>query len=106
MTTFGTDRYPSAGSEQTSQDAYRSLDDVRGKIRKRVYSVMLNLHDGATSEELERLTELSGNTVRPRLKELERDGFVFKSEDRRPTRSGRDAIVWKLKPRIMQRSLL
>ena len=91
---IGTDTYPAQGSEQTSRDAYYSLNEVRGSLRRNVYEVLLNTL-GATSEEIEDATGLDGNTVRPRLKELEEGGYAFKGAVQRKTRSGRDAIVWE-----------
>ena len=96
---IGSDSYPSQGIESTSQSAYRSIDGVRGKLRRSVYEVIVRLAEagqfGATGEEVEELAELGGNTVRPRLKELEADRFVRKGVRTRKTRSGRAAIVWE-----------
>lgn len=97
--TIGTDTYPAEGSEDTSREAYASLSSVRGPLRRLVYGIIVENaiegFSGCTAHELETLTKLSGNTIRPRLKELERDGFVRKGTLKRATPSGRMAIVWE-----------
>lgn len=50
-----------------------------------------------TDEEICRATGLRGSTVRPRRLELLRDGLIEDSGQVRPTRSGREAIVWRRK---------
>jgi predicted transcriptional regulator len=52
---------------------------------------------GACAFEVEAALGLSGNTVRPRLRELEDAGHIVKSQERRATPSGRDARVWVAK---------
>jgi hypothetical protein len=49
---------------------------------------------GATDYEIETALKMLGNTVRPRRRELEQMGIVLDSGKRRPTQTGRDAIVW------------
>ena len=49
-----------------------------------------------TDEELKAATGLPANTVRPRRVELVDGGWLMDSGERRPTRSGHDAIVWCL----------
>ncbi|QDP54720.1 MAG: hypothetical protein GOVbin2833_9 [Prokaryotic dsDNA virus sp.] len=50
--------------------------------------------EGATDEEMQEGTGIEPNTQRPRRKELQQEGKVFDSGERRKTRSGRNAIVW------------
>lgn len=60
--------------------------------------VLDTLREGPkTDEEIGKATGLRGNTVRPRRLELLREGLIEDSGQVRPTRSGRDAIVWQLK---------
>lgn len=49
---------------------------------------------GATDEELEALTGLRGNSVRPRRRELVQVGRVKASDETRPTTLGGTATVW------------
>jgi hypothetical protein len=50
--------------------------------------------NGYTAEELERVTGLAGNTVRPRLRALVLKGMVRDSGRTRANNSGRKAAVW------------
>lgn len=50
-----------------------------------------------TDEEICRATGLRGSSVRPRRGELVHEGLVVDSGEVRPTQSGRDAIVWRVK---------
>lgn len=66
-------------------------------LRAKVYDFIAKRPaKGATLEEIELGLKLSGNTVRPRRKELEERGLIRDSGMRRKTVSGRDAIVWVL----------
>lgn len=49
---------------------------------------------GLTDDEMQDRLRMSGNTQRPRRGELEREGLVISTEMKRPTRSGRLAVVW------------
>lgn len=51
---------------------------------------------GYTRDELERITSLSGNAVRPRVKELLDGGYLEETEDTRPTRTGSEATVLQI----------
>ena len=61
-------------------------------------SVWVTIHNegehGATDEEIADALGLAGNTARPRRRELAQRNVVADSGARRPTRSGRQAIVW------------
>ncbi len=92
---IGTDRYPAEGRADTSRAAYEShAPKVRGRKRREVY-VAIGKFGGATAEQIEEATGMSGNTVRPRLKELEDGLFIVKTAETRMTRAGRAAIVWQ-----------
>ena len=56
---------------------------------------------GATAEELEVDTGLSGNTVRPRLVELRAEGRILVAPRTRPTRSGARAMVYVVTPEAL-----
>lgn len=49
---------------------------------------------GATDEEMQQALGIDPNTQRPRRVELHEGGFIADSGRRRPTRSGRGAVVW------------
>ncbi len=80
-------------SPRTSVAAAMTLPT--GKRRVQVLNVLARHRvDGRTAEELETDTGLGGSTIRPRLLELERDGFVERTDLTRPTRSGMRAVCW------------
>jgi hypothetical protein len=49
-----------------------------------------------TDEEVMASTDMEGNTLRPRRRELQLSGYIVDSGERRKTQSGRTATVWKL----------
>ncbi len=75
----------------TSIAAAHELTDAV-TLRERVYDAIAAAPAGLTREELERVTGLSGNTVRPRVWELVRAGRITTCGTR-PTTSGRRAAV-------------
>jgi len=80
----------------TSEEAAASVSpEPAGTMRQRVLALLM-LGD-MTCEEVERSTGWAGNTVRPRLWELERMGLIVKSEGRKANASGRMARVYHFK---------
>jgi len=78
----------------TSRDAAKSIAPHLERLEAEVLG-WLRWHGGATADEIEQHTGLAGNTVRPRLVALRARGLVCDSGERRKTRSGRAAVVWK-----------
>lgn len=86
---------PAARERTTSVVAARRIHAAATTFRDQVHDA---LRAGAkTDEEICEATGLRGSTVRPRRLELLRDGLVEDSGHVRPTRSGRDAIVWRIR---------
>lgn len=50
--------------------------------------------DGATDAEIQSALDMSGDTERPRRRELQQAGFIADSGQVRQTPSGRAAVVW------------
>lgn len=87
---------PVAKGRETSLDAAASMAGGKAAtLREKVYRE-ISLNGGNTDEELADLLDIPGNTVRPRRRELELDGRIQDSGDRRATASGRWAIVWRV----------
>lgn len=86
---------PSQASD-TSAAAARSVVPHLNRIRTEVLKTLRDLGGSATADELQEASGLGGSTVRPRLIELARPGWVTKTDQTRPTRSGRQANVWAL----------
>ena len=86
---------PAARERSTSVAAARHVRSPSKTFRGQVHDA---LRAGPkTDEEICQATGLRGSTVRPRRLELLREGLVEDSGQVRPTRSGREAIVWRLR---------
>lgn len=85
---------PQDSGPRTSVEAARSVETTGPAQRTAVLAVLrLAGSLGATREELEGMTGLSGNAVRPRVAELLAARLVTDGPDCRLTRSGRRAWV-------------
>jgi Fic family protein len=83
----------------TSHQAAQSIKPRRTALQDHVeFSVKYGLFPpGATCDEIERATGLSHQTASARLRELVLNGRIEDSGERRKTRSGRLATVWRVK---------
>jgi len=88
--------YPPANWTDTSQAAAESMKDETSTIRGKIYAYMVSLGwIGTTSDEVEVRLNLRHQTAAARLTELWHTLHVIEdSGRRRPTRSGRKAIVF------------
>ena len=77
---------------QTSIDAYRSVDHKT--IQDLLFSILADRPCGLTCDQLETMTKRSHQTVSASLYHIRKKGLIADSGERRPTRSGRQAIVW------------
>lgn len=77
----------------TSQAAAESQKPHFNRLERQVLRVISQSPDGMTADEIELMTELGGNTVRPRIWALTRRGLLRDSGKRRLTRKGRKAVV-------------
>ena len=77
----------------TSRDAYQSVNvtHLRGKVL-----AMLKRLQGATCDEAQTLLGLTHQSCSPCFTWLSKDGQIYDSGQRRVTRSGRKAIVWRV----------
>lgn len=90
------------GAPTTSKDAAKSVAPAGKQLREVVFQALKERGaEGATLEELEAITGLSGSTLRPRLWELRGENRkapmpvrVRDGGERRRTSSGRQAVVW------------
>lgn len=79
----------------TSVEAAHSIENSLPRLERRVFEIVL-LQDGATCDEVERFAGLSHQTASARLRGLAKRGAIRDTGLRRPTRSGRNAIVWEV----------
>ena len=84
----------SAGTRDTSMAANRSVKSLKEGMRDRLLRVIRLASLGLTVDELESVTGLPHQTASPRVNELAKSGQIVDSGQRRPTRSGRNAVVW------------
>jgi predicted transcriptional regulator len=83
----------------TSEDAADSLDDrTLGRLRRLVLDRVSGSPSGATCDEIEVALELRHQTASARLRELQLMGWVETSNEKRLTRSGRMAHVYRRQP--------
>lgn len=85
---------PSQAHSPTSIAAAEAIKPVTGRLHKVIVAALTIAP--ATDEELCERTGMGGNTERPRRRELQLAGTVVDSGRTRPTRSGKDAVVWRL----------
>ena len=85
---------PHSGST-TSKAAAESMKPHAGQQREQVRRFFTDCGElGATQQEVELALGISGNSVRPRCKELEQSGEIKNSGSTRPTLAKRNAAVW------------
>jgi len=85
---------PPTNGTATSGKAAKEISPHVTRMRQ---DILLSLHEAGpmTAEEMEYATGLGGNTIRPRLGEMEKLHWVFRPGWKRDTKSGREAFVWK-----------
>lgn len=85
---------PTNGTATSTRAAKLMLDRL-GEVQARVLDAITGTGlAGATAEEVEYIACLSGNTVRPRLRELEAADLIHRTNRTRTTTSGHNAYVW------------
>ena len=91
------DAPPAVRLSETSRSAAGEIRRVTRSLRETVlrWFIARGTH-GGTDSELETALAIPGNTVRPRRVELCRLGLLVDSGRRRPTSSGRRAVVWQV----------
>ena len=85
--------YPKTPSRQASNEAHDSVKPHLSEMKWKVLS-LLKTRD-STDDELEMLTGMSHQSLSACRRGLVKDGLVEATGDRRPTRSGRSAQVWR-----------
>lgn len=88
-------KFQREGQSSTSKQAAIEASTVTGAARSAVYQYVQECgHQGATDEEVQRGLGMNPSTQRPRRVELVEAGAIVDSGVKRPTASGRDAVVW------------
>lgn len=86
---------PVEGERDTSKAAARIVKVTARSTAARVL-VGIAHHGEATNEEIEQITGLDGNTVRPRVGELRVGGYIERTGGTRPTSKGNEAELHRL----------
>ena len=84
---------PHSGSP-TSRAAAEAIEPTAHTLRAKVLEFIRSQdHYGATRQEIELALSMSGDTCRPRCKELLAMNLIRATTDTRPTVAGRSAVV-------------
>lgn len=81
----------------TSHDAAERAEGLAARHKALVYEV-LHRDGPLASEQIAAITGLDALQVMKRISDLRNESAVIDSGERRPTRTGRSAAVWKLAP--------
>jgi hypothetical protein len=65
-------------------------EQVKGILR-----CLRDVENGLTADGIQAITGVRIDSIRPRLSFLSRKGAVVKTDETRPTRSGKQASIWK-----------
>ena len=83
------------GGTTTEREAALSVIVHAKTLRDRVYQWLVEQGArGGTRDELDVVIGITPNVTQPRLRELEQMELIRKTNERRPTRSGRSAVVY------------
>lgn len=86
---------PFARGSDTSRAAADSMREHAGAQRRAVLALFRSAGSrGLTCDEAEELSGKRHQSISARVRELARDGEIVRTEERRPTRSGRMAHVY------------
>jgi hypothetical protein len=86
---------PSSNAAATRRAAGVAIRPDARRLRARVLEYLVGRGPtGGTDEEIQSALGLSGDTERPRRRELQQAGLVVDSGQVRPTSSGRLAVAW------------
>lgn len=103
---FGNSTLTGRDHPETSFYAARLTLPRAGSRRHEVLkAIALSNTGGRTDHELHLQLGINLNTVRPRRKELQDDGWIEDSGLRRPTETGAPSIVWRVTQRGYDRWL-
>lgn len=86
---------PSVSGSATSRAAADEITPHLGRLQKLVLNVLAQAVEGLTDEEIQLALGMDGSTERPRRVWLTQKGFVEDSGNKKRTRSGRLAVVWR-----------
>jgi hypothetical protein len=86
---------PPAQPCPTSRAAATAIVPIAAKQRQAVLDALRASWDGLTDEQIGEAVGIGGSSSRPRRIELVKAGLVIDSGRTRPTRAGRQAVIWE-----------
>ena len=86
---------PLHNSTLTSREAAQSVSEVTGKMRAAILQAIREAPNGMTTDEIEIALGMSHQTASARVNELFHKYKAIYPASRRPTRSGRQAVVYE-----------
>lgn len=92
-------RYPEVPGHRNVDTSIAAAEAVKDKVA-RLQGLCLSTIRALgpkTADEIAAHVHEDKGSIRPRCTELKRKGLLFDSGARRPNKSGRNAIVWKVK---------
>ncbi|WP_298962490.1 hypothetical protein [uncultured Methylobacterium sp.] len=90
------DTLPYVPLSSTSKEAAGSMKPRAAALRQLVLDTIRSHRDGLTCDEVEALTGLRHQTASARICELRDVNVIVATGDKRPTRSGRNAAVYRV----------
>lgn len=86
---------PGFKDQDTSKEAARSMQGKAPLLRSRCLSLLKEAPTGLTADQVASRLGETVLAVRPRFTELQRDGQIEDTGERRANESGRSAKVWR-----------
>jgi hypothetical protein len=83
---------------ETSRLAWESVAKELSEIDRTIFGIIAS-RAGATCDEIEVMTGFKHQTAAAQIRHMTEAGLLRAGDEKRPTRSGRKAIVWVLAPR-------
>jgi hypothetical protein len=80
---------------ETSRLAWESVAGELAEVDRRIFGIIAS-QNGATCDEIEVVTGFKYQTAAAQIRHMTEAGLLRAGEQKRPTRSGRKAIVWVL----------
>jgi predicted ArsR family transcriptional regulator len=85
----------SRNAPETSKQAANAIEPIVARLERQAIQ---QLEEGSlTCDELEQILRWSHQTASARINRLRHKGLIQDSGERRPTRTGRPAVVWRVK---------
>ena len=80
--------------QETSLEALNSLGESKGAMKSKIFK-LIQEKGGMTCDEVEVALNMKHQTVSARIRDLRSEAAIRDYSERRRTRSGRNAVVWK-----------